>query len=146
MEAGQLPPHMRGMNNGDDGGVRMDGPVRVSEGLSTGGMSTERIASGEGEQKKGEAKKVERRHDDMSLCHFQLCVFTHLIPWPLAGIQPFHFAECHQLSLPTELCCRHHCHLSDNLAHSQRKLLHCQLPAAADPQLIASNVQQWQQH
>jgi len=70
MEAGQLPPHTRGTNNGDDGQARTDGPVRASEGLSTGGMSIERIASGEGEQKKGEAKKVERRCDDMSLCHF----------------------------------------------------------------------------
>ena len=50
---------MHGMNNGDDRRARMDGPVRASEGLSTGGMSTERIASG-GEQKKGEAKKVEQ--------------------------------------------------------------------------------------
>jgi len=58
-EAGQLPPHTHGMNDGDDGQARMDGPVRASKGLSTGGMSTERIASGEGEQKKGEAKKVE---------------------------------------------------------------------------------------
>jgi len=58
MEAGQLPPHMCGTNNGDDGWARMDGPVRASEGLSTGGMSTERIASREGEQKKGEPKKV----------------------------------------------------------------------------------------
>jgi len=70
MEAGQLPPHMHSTNNGDDGWARTDGPVRVSEGLSTGGMSTERIASREGEQKKGEAKKVEQRCDDMSLCHF----------------------------------------------------------------------------
>src|SRR6267142_4762931 len=105
MKAGQLLPHMCGMNNGDDGWARTDGPVRASEGLSTGGMLTERIASREGEQKKGEAKKVERRHNDMSLYHFQLCIFMHLIPWPLAGIQPFHFAKCHQLSSPTELCC-----------------------------------------
>src|SRR6267142_514341 len=132
MEAGQLPPHTRSTNNGDDRWARMDEPVRASEGLSTGGMLTERIASREGEQKKGEAKKVGQRCDDVSLCHFRLCVFTHLIPWPLAGIQPFHFAEHHRLSSPTKLHC-HHCHLSDNLAHSQRKLLHCQLPAAADP-------------
>ena len=59
-KAGQLPPHTHGTNDGDDGRARMDGPVRVSEGLSTGGMLTERIASGEGEQKKGKAKKVER--------------------------------------------------------------------------------------
>jgi len=44
-EAGQLLPHTRGMNDGDDGWARTDGPVRASEGLSTGGMSTERIAS-----------------------------------------------------------------------------------------------------
>ena len=60
MEAGQLPPHTHGINNGDNGQVRTDGPVRASEGLSTGGMLTERIASREGEQKKGEAKKVKR--------------------------------------------------------------------------------------
>jgi len=59
-EAGQLPPHTHSTNDGDDGWARMDGPVRVSKGLSTGGMSTERIASREGEQKKGEAKKVEQ--------------------------------------------------------------------------------------
>src|SRR6266850_8530353 len=95
MEAGQLLLHTHSTNNGDNGQARMDGPVRVSKGLSTRGMSTERIASREGEQKKGEAKKVKQRRDDMSLCHFRLCVFMHLIPWPLAGIQPFHFAECH---------------------------------------------------
>src|SRR6266850_4449656 len=77
MEAGQLPPHMCSTNNGDDRWARMDGPVRASKGLSTGGMLTERIASWEGKQKKGEAKKVERRCDDVSLCHFQLCIFTH---------------------------------------------------------------------
>src|SRR6266850_4883035 len=144
MEAGQLPPNMHGKKNGDNRQARMDGPVRASEGLSTGGMSTERIASREGEQKKGEAKKVKQRCDDMSLCHFRLCVFMHLIPWPLAGIQPFHFAECHRLSSPTKLHC-HHCHLSDNLTHSQRKLLRCQLPAAANPRLTASNVRQRRQ-
>ena len=141
MEAGQLPLHTHGMNNGDDGRARTDRPVRASEGLSTGGMSTERIASREGEQKKGEAKKVKRRRDDVSLYHFRLCIFMHLIPWPLAGTQPFHFAKRHRLSSPTELH-RHHRHLSDNLTHSQRKLLHRQLPAAADPRLTASNVQQ----
>ena len=44
-EAGQLPPHMHGTNDRDDRWARTDGPVRASEGLSTGGMSTERIAS-----------------------------------------------------------------------------------------------------
>src|SRR6266850_942541 len=137
MEAGQLLLHTHSRNNGDDRWARMDG-------LSTGGMLTERIASGEGEQKKGEAKKVKRRRNDVSLCHFRLCIFMHLIPWPLAGIQPFHFAKHHRLSSLTKLCC-HHCHLSDNLTHSQRKLLRCQLPAAADPRLTASNVRQWRQ-
>ena len=58
MEAGQLPLHMCCTNNGDDGWAWTDGPVRVSKGLSTRGKLTERIASREREQKKGEAKKV----------------------------------------------------------------------------------------